>query len=147
MRKRKASSTLYSINSLQVVPLWSLLTSFFCLFCFLPASFLIFKIYLFGCAGSQLQHETFSCGMWDLGPWSRIRLGPPAMGTWSLHHWTTKEAHRQLLTLQYFPTIFPSLPSQWLLSVWEHKHYFLPFLLILNKYLWFFCFLSTHFKC
>ena len=147
MRKRKASSTLYSINSLHkpsvlvtVVPLWSLLTSLFWWFCFLPASFLIFKMYFFGCAGSQLQHGTFSCGMRDLGPWSRVKLGPPALGTWSLHHWTTKEIPCQLLTLQYFPTLFPSLPSQWRLSVWEHKHYFLPFLLILNKYLWFFVF-------
>ena len=34
--------------------------------------------------------ELFNCGMWDLGPWSGIRLGPPALGVWSLSHWTTR---------------------------------------------------------
>ena len=29
--------------------------------------------------------------MWDLVPWSGIEPGPPALGVWSLSHWTTKE--------------------------------------------------------
>ena len=33
----------------------------------------------------------FSCGMWDLVPWLGIEPGPPALGAWSLNHWTTRE--------------------------------------------------------
>ena len=38
----------------------------------------------------------FSCGlwtpsMWDLVPWPGIEPGPPALGAWSLSHWTTSE--------------------------------------------------------
>ena len=33
-----------------------------------------------------------SCGMWDLVPWPGIELGRPALGAWSLSHWTTREA-------------------------------------------------------
>ena len=37
-------------------------------------------------------HEIFfSCSMWDLVPWTEIKPGPPALGTWSLSHWTTRE--------------------------------------------------------
>ena len=42
--------------------------------------------------------ENFSCGMWtlscimcDLVPWPGIEPGPPALGAWSLSHWTTRE--------------------------------------------------------
>ena len=33
---------------------------------------------------------TFSLphSMWDLGPWLEIKHGPPALGAWSLSHWT-----------------------------------------------------------
>ena len=34
---------------------------------------------------------TFSCGKWDLFPWPGIEPGPPALGAWSLSHWTTRE--------------------------------------------------------
>ena len=33
----------------------------------------------------------FSCSMWDLVPWPGIVLGSPALGAWSLSHWTTRE--------------------------------------------------------
>ena len=33
----------------------------------------------------------FSCAMWDLVPWPGIKAGPPALGAWSLSHWTTRE--------------------------------------------------------
>ena len=33
----------------------------------------------------------FSCGMWDVVPWSGIEPGPPASGAWNLSHWTTRE--------------------------------------------------------
>ena len=40
--------------------------------------------YLFGCSGS-------SCGKWDLVPSGGMELGPPALGAWSLSHWTSRE--------------------------------------------------------
>ena len=30
--------------------------------------------------------------MWDLVPWPGVKPRPPALGTWSLSHWTTREA-------------------------------------------------------
>ena len=33
------------------------------------------------------------CGLWDLVPWPGIEPGSPALGTWSLSHWATREAH------------------------------------------------------
>ena len=32
-----------------------------------------------------------SCSMWDLVPWPGIKPGLPALGAWSLSHWTTSE--------------------------------------------------------
>ena len=32
-----------------------------------------------------------SCGMQNLIPWPGIELRPPALGVWSLSHWTTRE--------------------------------------------------------
>ena len=34
---------------------------------------------------------TLSRGMWDLLPCPGIKRGPPALGAWSLSHWTTWE--------------------------------------------------------
>ena len=56
--------------------------------------FLILFIYLFGCAGSWLQHAgssfqyagSFSCGMWDLVPWPGIEPGPPFIGSFFWDH-------------------------------------------------------------
>ena len=31
------------------------------------------------------------CSMWDLVPWPGIEPGSPALGAWSLSHWTTRE--------------------------------------------------------
>ena len=66
------------------------------------------NIYLFGCTGSSLlARGIFSCGMWDLFswgmrdlvPWPGMKPGPPALGVWSLNHWTTREVPRQALFL------------------------------------------------
>ena len=35
---------------------------------------------------------TVSCGMWNLVPWLGITPGPPALGTWSLSHWTARKS-------------------------------------------------------
>ena len=37
--------------------------------------------------------------MWDLGPWSGIEPGPPAVGAWSLNHCTTREVPWALFSL------------------------------------------------
>ena len=68
----------------------------------LPAAYSKFPpaIYLFGWAGSSLQHTwslIFSCGMWDPIPRAGIESGPPALGAWSLSHWITREVRVQLL--------------------------------------------------
>ena len=34
---------------------------------------------------------SFPCRMWDLVPWPGMEPRPPALGAWSLSHWTTKE--------------------------------------------------------
>ena len=44
-------------------------------------------IYLFVLAAPGL-----SCGVWDLVPRPGIEPGPPAWGTWSLTHWTTRKS-------------------------------------------------------
>ena len=43
-------------------------------------------------------HRIFSCtmwtlsgSMWDLVPWPGIEPGSPALGAWSLSHWTTRK--------------------------------------------------------
>jgi len=56
-------------------------------------------IYLFGCARSWFWHvgslvescRVFSCSVWDLVLWLGIEPWPPALGAWSLSHWTTRE--------------------------------------------------------
>ena len=32
-----------------------------------------------------------SCGIWGVVPWPGIKPSPPALGTWSLSYWTTRE--------------------------------------------------------
>ena len=54
--------------------------------------FLYISIY-FGCA----THGLFSLSMWDLVPWLGTESGSPAMGAWSLSHWTTRDTPRILL--------------------------------------------------
>ena len=51
---------------------------------FLPLFIIILKdIYLFT--------SGLSCSMRDLRPQPGIEPGPPALGAWSLSHWTTRE--------------------------------------------------------
>ena len=52
----------------------------------LGSLFFFFLIYLFILAAPDL-----SCSMWDLVPQPGIKPGPPALGAWSLTHWTTRE--------------------------------------------------------
>ena len=63
--------------------------------CFLKKNF--FFLYSVGCL--FLDFLTFiylavlgvSCRMWELVLWPVIEPMPPALGTWSLNHWTTRE--------------------------------------------------------
>ena len=68
----------------------------------LRGSFFFFKrllfTNLFGSVRSWLQYmgslaggmQTL-CSTWDLVPWAGIKPSPPALGVWSLSHWTTRE--------------------------------------------------------
>ena len=37
--------------------------------------------------------QIFSCGMWELVPWSGVKPGPPVLGAQSLSLWTTRGVH------------------------------------------------------
>ena len=52
-----------------------------------------------------------SCSMWDLVPWPGIKLGTPALGAWSLSHWTSREvpARHFSKSLSEVHALFPSL--------------------------------------
>ena len=46
------------------------------------------------CVGSSVAAcGIFSCGMWGVVPWTEIEPGHPALGVWSLSHWTTRVVH------------------------------------------------------
>ena len=61
---------------------------------------MVFDIYLFiwlhwllvaACGIFSCSMWTLRCGLWDLVPQPGIKLRTPALGTWSLSHWTTSE--------------------------------------------------------
>ena len=60
-------------------------TLFVCLFVWLH------RVLVVACRIFSCGMWTLSCGMWDLVPWPGIKPGPPALGAWSLSHWTTRE--------------------------------------------------------
>ena len=50
-----------------------------------------------------------SCGTWDLVPWPRIELRPPALGAQNLSHWITRETPKVIVVqslscVQHFAT-------------------------------------------
>ena len=47
-------------------------------------------IFAAACRIFSCDMRTLSCGMWDPLPWP----GPPALGAWSLSHWTTRKVPR-----------------------------------------------------
>ena len=47
------------------------------------------KIFSINCLFIYTTALDLSCSMWDLFPWPGIEPGPPALGDWSLSHWTT----------------------------------------------------------
>ena len=48
-------------------------------------------IFVAACGIFSCGMRTFSCGMWDLVSQPGIQPRPPALGAWSLTHWTTRE--------------------------------------------------------
>ena len=44
------------------------------------------------------QSLSFSCSTWDLVPCPGMEPGPPALGAWSLSHWTTRKPSVCILT-------------------------------------------------
>ena len=64
----------------------SILFFFFLRFIYLTTTGLDCACRFFSC-GMQL----LGCSMWYLVPWPAIELLPPALRTWSLSHWTTRE--------------------------------------------------------
>ena len=69
--------------------------------------FLIF-IYL-AASGFNCSMQTVRCSMWDLVPWPGIEPRPPALGTWSLSHCTTREVPGPCVYLFLLNCIFPNL--------------------------------------
>ena len=51
------------------------------------------QVLVVACGIFDLQYsmQAFSSSLWDPAPWSRIELGPPELGTWSLSHCPTKK--------------------------------------------------------
>ena len=60
---------------------------------------------------------TLSCCTWDLVPRPGIEHSPPALGAWSLSHWTTREVPLSPL-LTSLPALIVRLPS-FLFSAWN----------------------------
>ena len=97
------SPTLYS----QSVPLtigahpWGVFQKSLCNIaknCFLKVFWFIWLcrvfVVAFGHSGSSLlwhMGSLFSCDIWVLILWPGINPGPPALGAWSVSHWTTRE--------------------------------------------------------
>ena len=54
----------------------------------------VFKMFAYLAApglSCSMQHLP-SCSMWDLVLWPGIKPGPPALGAWSLSHWTARKS-------------------------------------------------------
>ena len=49
------------------------------------------EIFVAACGIFSCGRRTLSCSMWDLVPWPGIKPGSPALGVWSLSHWTTRD--------------------------------------------------------
>ena len=75
--------------------------------------------------------RTLSCGMWDLVSWPGIKPRPPALGAWSLSHWTTRKApcaflsehfdHLGWVGARQVPFIKTLMASSW--GIWKTTSY------------------------
>ena len=55
-------------------------------------------IFVAACGIFSCGMRALSCGMQDLVPWPGMEPGSPALGAWSLNHWTTMEIPRSLFS-------------------------------------------------
>ena len=55
-----------------------------------------FFFFFFGHNGSHLLHLGSLSRHVESSSWPGIKHGPPALGTWSLNHWTTKDVPMQI---------------------------------------------------
>ena len=51
-----------------------------------------------------LSAQGLSCNMWDLVPWPGVEPRPPALGAWSLSHWSTREVPWKSFSMQENPS-------------------------------------------
>ena len=51
-----------------------------------------------------LSSQGLSCNMWDLVPWPGVEPRPPALGAWSLSHWSTREVPWKSFSMQENPS-------------------------------------------
>ena len=90
-----------------------------------------------------------SCGMWDLVLWRGIEPKPPALGQWSLSHWTTRKVPLFCpLPSLFFPSLV-NLRWNWQKMLWCDCHFkaynsmtFLIFTILCNHHL---CLFQKHF--
>ena len=73
-------------------------------------SFTLFKenLFIWLCWVFFVALRIFSCGVWDLVPWPGIESSPPALGAWSLSHWTARE----VTTCVYSQVILWQMPAR-----------------------------------
>ena len=77
---------------------------------------MFYNIYLF----THLAAPDLSCSMRDLVPWPGTELRPPALGAWSLSHWTTRQVPLCLFFKGSWSLFSSSKPAAWhpLISLW-----------------------------
>ena len=86
--------------------------------------------------------QTLSYSLWDLVPWQGIELRFPALGVWSLSHWTIREVPPRSWTVCF--NLHCILFSDWFLILSSHNPLFLckteghlwKLMLITASYLW-----------
>ena len=95
-------------------------SSFQILLCFSLSSslhrsltFISFKKYMYlfiylAAPGLGCGMWTLSCSRWNLIPWLGIEPRPPALGAWSLSHWTTREVLKLHFSRSHV-TVLPNL--------------------------------------
>ena len=80
----------------------------------------IFSFFFFQCLFAYLAVPGLSCGSYVVS-WPGIRPWPPALGTWSLSHWTTREVPPKIFFLLRLVnrTVFRVLYSKLVFVVWS----------------------------
>ena len=69
--------------------IWNFLVATFKKYIFIYISIILFIFLYFAALGLSCSTGDPHCLVWDLVPWPGIEPRPPALGVWSLNHWTT----------------------------------------------------------